>query len=617
MKNNKTTYLKYLNVSLLIIAGWIAGFYLILNFDFLPFSNPLHAHGPFVDIRYNPNNDIVKFLILVVAPSVLFVICYFLFPRATERFLLFDIKKAERPQVIKSKLKTPVNIFGFLLVILLIFNLYPYEYHAGDNLDTFHEGEALAAAVNELHGLIPYKENLFVHGYFQDVGKTLLAFNFFGRSIGATRTMESLLMMINYFFLFLIMLLLFRKDMIYSLLVFLFLIFINTRPIADLYFRYFNILLIRDFVVLLFVLVVYFLNKRLETATKDFITGVLVFIFSFWPVFSFAISIDRGFFTTAAMLIISVFFLIKSYKKGFFPFFVTVWAAGIAISIFSVYLIMGEGFESFIRFAFLEMPRYKELFDGMKYPFNKFVFGFYPLVFSLGLFRLVYIYTTDYSFNTKRLFDFIELYFVEIMLFTIALINFRSVLGRSESVHLSFSNIIFFLWFFYTLFHYILPVLLKKNITSHPFFKIFLGLVFLFYLFTTAYTKQYKYRFPLHRADSGFYPVNQRELIKFLNKLMKPEDGLYDLSTHPVVYYWFDKPSASRFPVFWIAATDDFQKEIVKDLEKKKVKYIIYFNALAGWMNLDDYKIVFDYFQSNYEMEKKFKHYSLYVRKND
>jgi hypothetical protein len=606
-------------VSLLLIAGWIAGFYLILNFDFLPFSNPLHAHGPFVDIRYNPNNDIVKFLILVMAPSVLFVIGYFLFPRATKRFLLFDIKKAERPQIIKSKLRIPVNIFGFLLVILLIFNLYPYEYHLGDNLDPFHEGETLAATVNELHGLIPYKENLFVHGYFQDVGKTLLAFNFFGRSIGATRTMESLLMMINYFFLFLIMLLLFRKDMIYSLLVFLFLIFINTRPIADLYFRYFNILLIRDFVVLLFVLVVYFLNKRLETATKDFITGVLIFIFSFWPVFSFAISIDRGFFTTAAMMIISVFFLIKSYKKGLFPFFVTVWAAGIAISIFSVYLIMGEGFESFIRFTFLEMPRYKELFDGIKYSFNSITFAFYPLIFSIGFFRMTYIFIYKRITKNNSLYAFFDDYFIEIVLYVLAVLSFRSVLGRSEEVHLAYSSIFFFLWFFYTSYHSVFSFIINQSFQKFylKFSVFFLGGVFVFYLLATNYGNQLEYRFPVKKTDSEFYPSKQIDFIKYFEKKVKNQEGFYNITFDIIFYYVFDKPSPSRFPILWIAATDEYQLQVINDLEKKKVKYIVCFNDLPERVISGDFDIVFDYFHSNYEMEKKFKHYSLYVRKID
>lgn len=81
--------------------------------------------------------------------------------------------------------------FG-LSVPLLLFGLF-YKPNIYQPLDLFHEGERVSTAQALMAGQTPYKDVVFVHGFFRDPGVALVAFRLFDVSVAAVRSLEQFL----------------------------------------------------------------------------------------------------------------------------------------------------------------------------------------------------------------------------------------------------------------------------------------------------------------------------------------------------------------------------------------------------------------------------------------
>jgi hypothetical protein len=193
MKNQPNLF--YFWLGLIFLTGIGLGF-LIWSHIVLPFSNPMEVVGPPTLHGLNPYNDILRFGFFVFMPSGLLVILYFLNFFGLEKI----IPSSSSAQKIPAGKKNRQNFYFeiVLVVFAALLSLNIPTYHAFGQFDPFHEGESLGAAMSAMDHQVPYRDYFFFHGIIQDPLRSALAFQWFGQSIGAQRTLESIFKVITW-----------------------------------------------------------------------------------------------------------------------------------------------------------------------------------------------------------------------------------------------------------------------------------------------------------------------------------------------------------------------------------------------------------------------------------
>ena len=85
-------------------------------------------------------------------------------------------------------------------------------------------------------------------------------------------------------------------------------------------------------------------------------------------------------------------------------------------------------------------------------------------------------------------------------------------------------------------------------------------------------------------------------------------------------YYFIRKPCPIRFPIVWFAMPYFYQSEIVEDLKKSRVKYILYkndarSNRFGGFGNEVKLPVVVDYIKKNYCFFIKINDNEIWIKK--
>ena len=118
-------------------------------------------------------------------------------------------------------------------------------------------------------------------------------------------------------------------------------------------------------------------------------------------------------------------------------------------------------------------------------------------------------------------------------------------------------------------------------------------------------------RLPEHVADSRLIPDNYREAIAYLEPRLPPGESLYVLTNEATWFYFVDRPCPTRFPIVYFAGLRRLQKEVIADLEAKKVPYIVY--RTPFWSShVDGVAIekripsIFEYVAKHYGLDREF-----------
>ena len=619
----KNSIIKYLFLSVIFIAGIIIALFLSDKIS-LPFNNPWGVVGLLTVQQYNPANDILKFLIIITLPSLLLIAGFILLKKhitfeningKTDFGDDFFFRKGSAGKKLLVSL-------SFIFVIIIPLNIQTYH-SCGETVDTFHEGETMGTALSYLAGDIPYKETIFVHGLFADPLRSVLAFRLFGRSIGAVRTLQSIIKLISFLLLFLALLKLFHNNYLYATGTF----FILTVAI----FLKFLLILPRDVTTFLFIYLFLTLNEIFEDNSKfsplRFI--ILTFFYSLIPFASFAYSIDRGFYLSAVYILFSPLLFIVHNKKNFAKYFIPSSVSGIVSAILLLGYLLKWDFADFFTFTFLIMPKYKELMDGMIYPFSSLKFLFPIAIITLSLLWIVYAFLNT-PLQRNKIFiqvrEFIKLHLIEIFLLVISVFFFRSALGRSAWEHITYSSTAI----------YILAVFISIRYFIHPFLsenRRFYKLVFILTIIslsTVIAAGTYRIfkngliaaNFPYQTGDSEFIPANYKETIAFLNSNLDDDESFFTMTSEAMWYYFINKPSPTAFPVVWFAMPEFYQKRVIEDLESGNVKIVLYkndfwTNAIDGFSSQERLPLIDSYIKKNYSLFKMIDDNKLWIRKSE
>jgi len=620
MKNNKDAFLKYLFMFAIFSLGIALGLFFWDKIA-LPFHDLWGVKGILTVIKYNPLNNIVRFIVLVFFPAFLLSIIYLCNVKKNQRFWIK--KSATLPDYFNTMSfeSNKARIFYSTIILIFFCNLILFSgissiYSAIPSVfDPFHEGETLGTGISYLAGKIPYKDYIFCHGVYQDPLRSVMAFSLFGKSIVSVRILEAVTQIICLVLLFILIIKIYNKDLVLSFVTIIILYFSTVSFFIFLIFPQFPNSLAalnfsRDIATYSFLIAIAFLQKLIiQKGVSTIKLDLVVFFFSFIPIAALGLSIDRGLYLTAAYIIISLILYFFFYRKSPFRIHYLISSfLGILSALALLFMLLRGGFTEFIKFTFLIMPRYKELLDGGVYPVFEPKYMFICVLIALNVFWITYKFIQEYHQNKKQftitMSEFFKKYLIEFSLLLLSVFFFRSALGRVDWGHFIYSSPLTYILTLYILFKYYLHRFLSKKSIKY----IVVGLVIVnsfslglvsYAIITTSKTN------PLKIDDSQLIPENYKATISYLKNNLGRQENFFTMTSEASWYYFIDKACPTRFPVVWFAAPYFYQEEIVKDLQKNNVKFILYknnmwSNAVDGIDNETRFPIIMTYLKQNY-----------------
>lgn len=585
----------------------------------LPFSNPWNIIGPLATLKYNPHNDILRFLVFITIPSMVYIVfCFNKYIRAW-----FAADKSHGRSSGNIGKDNPLLKYIVWALVLSALLLAAGNTYRSQSLDTFHEGETLGPAIDYLNGKVPYRDTIFIHGVFHEPLRSVLAFKIFGQSIAAFRSLESLLAIITLALFFWTLYVLYSKDINYTAISFGLLMIVN-------YFRPFGAIFYVSYIEIPFLLVLICAiqihniieTNRIASCRKRL--SILLFLFTLIPTASFANSIDRGFFlcTAAGLYSFAVYllFLRKDGVKQILPLL-----GGFVLGVLLVGFAIKWSYYDFLKYVSV-LLRYEPLMNGMVYPLDDVKFLSPVLLISIILYwltyRIVKLTTEDERGFVKKARGAFLVYFMEILLLLFSVFYFRRVLGRADTAHLS--GVIFpiaILTLYVLTKHYISPAMQRRRNGYRVISVVAVSVLMVFFVLKIPRVDWGRwYKLPLAVPDEEFIPQNYLETISYLRMNLNAEDEFLTLTSEASWYYFLNKPCPIRFAVIYQAMPPFYQTEIVDTLRKRNVKFVLYkndhwANQMEGFALRERIPQVVKYVEDNFEFHRKIDDNEIWISK--
>lgn len=575
----------------------------------LPYHDPAGIISALPEIGYNPANNILRFLIAVLFPPLACFGVWLLVNKRPKKLINFYKKS----RVVRITLISAISVMCVLLCIGMGIVAgstnpanTPTDTYGGPYshalVDTFHEGETLGPAISyEQPNLAPYRDFVIVHGVFQDVLRTNIAFSLFGESIGASRTFANILTILVIIMYFILLLVLFRGNIYKSALglclVAILMLPLSTLPLIGNYIYGINIPF-RDIATILF-LIAAIIGIRLGGTRKKTLVGISLFV-GFLVVAGFANSIDRALFIAALSIVWLIIMLILNKQRGFFKTIALPYIAGALIGIPVVGFAIKWAFSDFFDYL-ITMSKYKEYLDGIVFSQPNTPVSLILLIVAIliTIFGAVLLRVLNQSIkkglgikrNVNRVLDalrpIVQRYAIEILLLAVGLFFLRSAIGRALPDHWIYSVQWLYLFLAYIGISYLFKVLKNSRLILSIIAVILLGGYLIFYAINVKRIDLHNDVFPVTVQDKDLMRTDYIETADFLKKNLKSDETFVTLTSEASWYYFVGKPSPIKYPVIWYAFTQSQREIIAKQLsESKNIKYVVTNN---NWTSTFDY----------------------------
>ncbi len=395
----------------------------------LPFSNPWNIMGGLARAHFNPANNILRFLLFVGAPPLLLVGLRCL-PFTRNRYLWGETPAgpySPSPPRAAAEFLSPIMIMSCLFCLIMALNNATYH-DSGPLLDTFHEGESLGPSMSLLNGGIPYKDAVFPHGIVQDPLRSLIAFKVFTRSIGAARTLDTIITLLCFVAMFAFLVVLYEKRYVWVNLTLI--VLVGAISLRDL------IILSRDLMTYLFLLVTALLLRGIDEPEPRLSAGrcVAFVLFSFLPLAAMTYSVDRGFYLTATYLVMLPLMIFYFGRRALY-LTLTLAVLGVGLAVLFAGILLHWEWRPFIDYAIMTVPRYWDLMDGFVYPFRSPRYLLIVLIISWNVYWVFARFLTAFLRSAKGVnghgafVAFLRMHLMDICLLVMSLCLFHSALG--------------------------------------------------------------------------------------------------------------------------------------------------------------------------------------------
>ncbi|MCZ6787545.1 MAG: hypothetical protein O7E54_10340 [Planctomycetota bacterium] len=561
----------------------------------LSFSNPEGIIGHLPNLGYHPANDTLRFAWIVLLPAVAML--------AARRWL--PPAPAAQPAAADRNNRRSIL---FLSVAVLVFicgtfnyDRFPYRLQGGVGgvpLDTYHEGEALGAAVQWESGQLPYRDTVFYHGAGEDPGLALVAFGLFGRSVASLRILIAwLYVVVAILFFFVVRRLFPDRPRAFLLALSLLWLAWSVRP-SHLGF----ILEIRDAFTLAFILVVTKLRRWSEEdrPRKGY---VLFFLAAAIAATAWAYSVDRGIYLTIVSLPVLGAAAVVWARAPRWPYVVSA-LVGYALGFLILGVAIRWQYAAMFHYLFHDLIPYRGFLFNRLYDFGSYIFLAPVLLIAANISWCVRRYTASDSLR-----PFLRDYGLEVALALLSLVFYLGALGDSDLHHVWYSAMPAYLLGVRIVVRHLLGRARPRvvGVLAVAALALFLG----------RHIRRIPSdwgRLPAQVADEELevlaYPDSGAfwDAVRYLRERVPPGASFYTIASESIWFYLLDRPCPTRFPLFHLALAPHLQREVIADLEAKSVPYLLY--RTPHWTRNKTYPqrfpIVFEYIHAHYEPLKTF-----------
>ncbi len=586
----------------------------------LPFDNKINIIGAYHLQKYNSINEILRYLIFIFFPLLVFFINiqFFFYNRLrTIKDIIYTDNSFK-----SFKIRSNYGLFFFLIFILIIVILgFTSVNFPTENIDSFHEGQTLTPAINYLLNKGLWSSSFMTAGLFREVLHSLIGFNIFDvQSIGSSRVIFFLLtLFIKFSIIFLIYQI--SKELNleknYKIIFFLltsFLIFALTMKNID----------SRDLPLFIFLnLLAHVLSVNKKALFINFFIGLLSIISFIW-------SIDKGAYLNFTLIILLTFFLVRKDHLQFFSVLI-----GIITGWVIFYLIVGSNEFTLFYYNTRDIFLHIEYVRGTIHPTpfsldensTRATKTLVAIIFS-GILVIHLNFFENKIFNNK----FKLLY---IFLFILCVLSYRGALGLSDSQHIKqaegFPEILIISLLSYNFLNFIIKSKFISNYINSKFifYLMLIALInLIFYYEKIDFKKSLKFNqrmttYVNHPND--FFLLNkQKESINELNNLLENEKCIAVFTEDAAIPFLVNRPSCSKFyMVYGGILTENHQKIFINELKNSKSKYIIldapnrykHFPNFFGHLN--SFPLIKKYVLENYSLLKEINLWNIYKLKKN
>ena len=567
------------------VPYWIGTFLGLLAWHWtrFPFRNPDQVQGYMALIHYSQLNDTLGFLVLWTLPLALLWL--------SRRSL--PIGSSPNPPASAANSWKSITILA-VFTSLAATNLPTY--HASGPLDTFHEGETLGSAASWNWNQVAYRDEGFIHGIVEDPLQGVLAFRLFGRSIGAVRSLKSILKVLVWVLAAMALYRLFRNDFdralgCLSLWVLLHqgaLFFLFASPLLDLSrcipvlsslnpaFRAVHswgwvLVTGRDLTTFAFILASLPQFRHPIGSPRSWLVSLALIGFIPWA--AFVDTVDRGVFLLVASLILAL--LSWAAWRGTDRGRYTLWAYGAGLLAGTLFLgaFLRWDYPPFLEYVFVQIPQWRDLWSGLPYRIEEPRYLILAcLITALGYTLLTKVLAAKSLRDPKNLRAFLTTWGPAGLMTLLTALFFRDALGRSDGEHLSYVG-----W---------LAVTAALLLTSRPLrprartsIRVVAGILAFACLYGWFRLPLFTLNFPSDIPDESFLSSSEAATRDYLVHQGAQKDGFFSFTSEGIWYYLIDRPCPTRFPSTFALFGKPLQKETVLSLEVKKPKWLLYRNG--------------------------------------
>ena len=574
----------------------------------LPFNDRMIV-GEYSDKKFNPTNDILRYLVFIFLPIIIFFSqIFFNKEKFTNLFLNLN-----NDQTIKlNKNRSSLFIF-FIFFILIIFEFLSVQFQL-HNLDLMHEGQQISSAFKSLQDGSLWSGSYVTQGIFYETIIAKIAWSIFDiQSIGLKRIADIFLI---FFLKFLLIILSLRithflkiqeiyKNIFFVVnsLIFLSVIDYNIASVDHLVAREIPII----FSLILFS--VFFENKKLRTP--------VLFIFGFLSIATMLWGIDRGLVMNLILVSFLIFLLTRKDLKSFL-----ILLSSILLWWLAFYFILGSEFRYFISNTF-SVYKYISYVHGIIHPTP---FSDHPdasrATKTLISIILISLFTISLFFKVDNKY-FSNLKFLLMFLCAVSIFSYAYVVGRSDGPHMKHIFGYPIIFFSIIILYSILFEINKKfKVNSAPLKNIILVIfsIFSFVIFfdiNPSNIKNYNSRFVeyINLEDSKFLDNKEISFIDQTKSILEYKNCVQLFSHDAALHYLLKKKSCTKYYLIWSIGSIPDQKKFINELNNTEI--IISGGVKFNWLAPLEERLflVHDYIRENFEVTDTIENWEILKRK--
>ena len=551
--------------------------------------------------NYSSLNDPIKYLILILLPSFVFLICkIYIEKKRWSNFYFFfrNEKKIER----EKKYSLDIFFCIFFILILLEFFSLDFSYH---KLDIFHSGQRLNPAFKSFFDNSLWSGSYITSGIFIEIIKDKYIWKLFDfQSIGLVRFSETILILITKFLLLFLSLKISKtinvqekiRLFLFTILFFILVDFVDYDiNSAD---------LIESREILNLILLILCINFIISDNSKFKYSFILLGVLS---VLSFFWSIDRAIIFNLIVICILIYFVIN---KNFGSILYVL--AIITISWIIMAFILQDEFAFFLSNTKSVLKEMSDI-HGIIHPqlfsedsnSSRATKTILVILFSV-LFSLNLILKNDIQKQNSNINIFL------ILLSIFAFVSYIYALGRSDGGHIrqafGYPLIFLIILILSVIFRSLDKVNLNIKITYIEYYLLIFIIFFSAYKMNFNFSNLKNYKINLNEyiyaKDKEFLEKSDLRFVLQASEFLKNENCI-DLYTYdsPLLYL-LKKPSCSRYSFLWSLGSENNQKKFVKTLMNTNA--IITNGKTDDWGQIPfniKYPILDEYIKNNFTNE--------------